>query len=141
MPEAVKIAVAGATGRAGHHVVDVLTERGYDVVAISRGQGVDVITGSGLAAALEGVSLGIHAATGPYAEQDPATEFFTAVRNLHQAIQRAGVEQMIVMSIMGTDRTAAATAWPSRLTSRPRWTGRSRPASCAPRSSTSSSRS
>jgi uncharacterized protein YbjT (DUF2867 family) len=32
-----KIAVAGATGRAGHHVVDLLTERGHDVVRMSRG--------------------------------------------------------------------------------------------------------
>ena len=91
MPEPIKIAVAGATGRVGHHVVDVLAERGYDVVPISRRQGVDVITGSGLAAALEGVSLVIDAATGPSAEQDPATEFFTtAVRNLHEAGQRPG---------------------------------------------------
>jgi uncharacterized protein YbjT (DUF2867 family) len=27
-----KIAVAGATGRVGHHVVEVLTERGHEVV-------------------------------------------------------------------------------------------------------------
>ena len=39
-----KIAVAGATGRVGHHVVDVLRERGHDVVPMSRAQGVDVIT-------------------------------------------------------------------------------------------------
>jgi nucleoside-diphosphate-sugar epimerase len=41
-----KIAVAGATGRAGRHVVDVLGERGYQVVPISRSSGVDVITGT-----------------------------------------------------------------------------------------------
>jgi nucleoside-diphosphate-sugar epimerase len=29
------IAVAGATGRVGRHVVDVLEEQGHDVVAIS----------------------------------------------------------------------------------------------------------
>lgn len=107
MPEPVKIAVAGATGRVGRHVADVLAERGYDVVPMSRSQGVDVITGSGLAAALEGVSLIIDAATGPSAEQDPATEFFTtAVRNLHETGRQAGAEQLIVMSIIGTDRTA-----------------------------------
>jgi hypothetical protein len=43
-----KVAVAGATGRVGHHVVDVLTERGQEVVRISRTHGVDVITGAGL---------------------------------------------------------------------------------------------
>jgi nucleoside-diphosphate-sugar epimerase len=50
-----KIAVAGATGRVGHHVVDVLEGRGHDVVAISRSSGVDVVTGEGLTEALAGV--------------------------------------------------------------------------------------
>jgi nucleoside-diphosphate-sugar epimerase len=50
-----KIAVAGATGRVGRHVVDVVKARGHDVVAISRATGVDVITGNGLADALAGV--------------------------------------------------------------------------------------
>jgi uncharacterized protein YbjT (DUF2867 family) len=31
-----KIAVAGATGRLGRHVSEVLAERGHEVVAISR---------------------------------------------------------------------------------------------------------
>jgi len=46
-----RIAVAGATGRVGRHVVDVLRGGGHDVVAISRSNGVDVITGDGLRAA------------------------------------------------------------------------------------------
>ena len=100
-----KIAVAGATGRVGHHVVDVLTERGYEVVPMSRSHGVDVITGDGLAAALDGVDGIIDAATGPSAEQQPATEFFTtAARNLQQAGQQAGVRELVVVSIIGTDR-------------------------------------
>ena len=37
-----RIAVAGATGRVGRHVVDVLEEQGHDVVPISRSAGVDV---------------------------------------------------------------------------------------------------
>ncbi len=108
MPSARKIAVAGATGRVGHHVVDVLTERGHDVVPMSRSQGVDVITGDGLAAALAGVECVIDAATGPSPEQQAATAFFTAAaRNLQEAGQRAGVQRMIVVSIIGTDRFTA----------------------------------
>ena len=42
-----KIAVAGATGRVGRHVADLLAADGHDVVAISRSHGVDVITGEG----------------------------------------------------------------------------------------------
>ena len=49
-----KIAVAGATGRVGRHVVDILGSSGHDVVPISRSHGVDVISGEGLAAALAG---------------------------------------------------------------------------------------
>ena len=78
-----------ATGRVGHHTVDVLQARGHDVVPMSRSQGVDIITGKGLAAALAGVDCVIDAATGPSPEQQAATAFFTtAARNLHQAGQR-----------------------------------------------------
>lgn len=100
-----KIAVAGATGRVGHHVVEALAERGYGVVPISRSQGVDVISGEGLAEALAGVECIVDTATGPSPEQDAATEFFTtATKNLQQAGQRAGVQRIVVVSIINTDR-------------------------------------
>ena len=100
-----RIAVAGATGRVGRHVVDVLRENGHEPVAISRSDGVDVITGDGLAAALDGVESVIDTATGPSPEQAAATEFFTtAVRNLEEAGVRAGVQKLVVVSIIGTDK-------------------------------------
>jgi len=103
-----RIAVAGATGRVGRHAVDVLEGDGHEVVAISRSQGVDVITRDGLAAALDGVESVVDAATGPSAEQDAATEFFTtAARNLQEAGSRAGVRQIVVVSIIGTDKFTA----------------------------------
>ncbi len=103
-----RIAIAGATGRAGRHVVDVLAAGGHDVVSISRAAGVDVITGDGLAAALDGVDVIIDTATSPSAEQRPATEFFvTAARNLHEAGSRAGVRRLVAVSIIGTDRFTA----------------------------------
>jgi uncharacterized protein YbjT (DUF2867 family) len=102
-----KIAVAGATGRLGRHVADVLAERGHEVVPISRATGVDVITGTGLDAALRGVEVVVDAATGPSAEQQPATDFFvTAAHNLQKAGVRAGVREAVVVSIIGTDRFA-----------------------------------
>ena len=103
-----RIAVAGATGRVGRHVVDVLESDGHEVVAISRSQGVDVITRDGLAAALDGVESVVDAATGPSAEQQAATKFFTtAARNLQEVGSRAGVRQMVVVSIIGTDKFTA----------------------------------
>jgi uncharacterized protein YbjT (DUF2867 family) len=103
-----KIAVAGATGRVGRHVVEVLEARGHDAVAMSRSSGVDVITGDGLAEALTGVECVIDVATGPSPDQQEATAFFTtAARNLHQAGERAGVRRMVVVSIIGSDRFTA----------------------------------
>jgi uncharacterized protein YbjT (DUF2867 family) len=100
-----KIAVAGATGRLGQHIGEVLAERGHDVVAMSRVTGVDIITGAGLDAALNGVEVIIDAATGPSPEREPATEFFvTAARNLQEAGVRAGVRQAVVVSIINVEK-------------------------------------
>jgi uncharacterized protein YbjT (DUF2867 family) len=103
-----RIAVAGATGRVGTHVVEVLRERGYEVVPMSRATGVDVISGAGLQDALRGVSGIVDVATGPSAEQAPATAFFTtAARNLQTAGQQAGVQRIVVVSIIGCDHFTA----------------------------------
>ncbi len=86
-----KIAVAGATGRVGRPLVDVLKSRGHKVVAMSRSAGVDVITGEGLSRALSGVESVVDATSGPSPEQKAATEFFTvAARNLQEAGKQAG---------------------------------------------------
>ena len=103
-----KIAVAGATGRVGRHVVDVLEEQGYEVVAISRSAGVDVVTGDELADALRGVESVVDATSGASPEQQAATEFFTAAtHNLQQLGAQAGVKRIVVVSIIGTDRFTA----------------------------------
>jgi len=97
-----KIAVAGATGRLGVPTVEILRGRGHEVVPIARSVGVDVITGEGLTAALEGVDLIIDAATSP--TPDGAAEFFeTAARNLQRAGAESGVKEILVVSIVGTD--------------------------------------
>ena len=102
-----RIAVAGATGRVGRHVVDVLEEGGHDVVPMSRATGVDLVTGEGLAERLAGVTAIVDASTGPSPEYGPAAEFFTAAsRNLQEAGSRAGAELIVVVSIIGIDRFA-----------------------------------
>jgi uncharacterized protein YbjT (DUF2867 family) len=100
-----KVAVAGATGRVGHHVVDLLEAGGNDVVAMSRSGGVDLITGDGLAEALAGVECVIDVASGPSPDQKAATEFFTtSTQHLQDAGEQAGVQQIVVVSIIGCDR-------------------------------------
>src|SRR5687767_2410845 len=105
MQRSTKIAVAGATGRVGRPVVEVLESRGYDVVPISRSQGVDVITGDGLNDALTGVETIIDVSTGPTPDEQAATDFFTtSTRNLQEAGEQAGVRRLVVVSIIGIDR-------------------------------------
>jgi uncharacterized protein YbjT (DUF2867 family) len=100
-----KIAVAGATGRVGRPLVEILEAAGHDVVPMSRSSGVNVVTGEGLSEALAGVDCVVDAATWPSSEQEAATEFFTAAaRNLHEVGGRAGVQRIVVVSIIGTDR-------------------------------------
>jgi uncharacterized protein YbjT (DUF2867 family) len=103
MAERKKIAVAGATGRVGRHTVDLLEEAGHDVVPMSRSTGVDVVTGEGLDEALAGVECIVDAAT---SGQEGAKEFFTAsARNLQEVGERAGVQRIVVVSIIGIDRS------------------------------------
>jgi uncharacterized protein YbjT (DUF2867 family) len=103
-----RIAVIGATGRVGHHVVEVLEAGGHDVVKISRSAGVDAVSGDGLDDALAGADCVVDAASGPSPDQDAATEFFTsASRNLQEVGQRAGVRQIVAVSIIGCDRFSA----------------------------------
>jgi uncharacterized protein YbjT (DUF2867 family) len=105
MAERKKIAVAGATGRVGRHTVAVLEEAGHTVVPMSRSTGVDVVTGEGLSEALAGVDSIVDAASWPKNEQGPATEFFIASsRNLQEEGEKAGVQRIVVVSIIGADR-------------------------------------
>lgn len=111
MRTATKIAVAGATGRVGRYVVEALQAGGHEVVPIARSVGVDVITGDGLADALTGVACVVDVAGGQSPDLTEATEFFTtSARNLHQVGQRAGVQRMIVVSIIGIDKLSGGYA-------------------------------
>ena len=102
-----RIAVAGATGRVGRHVMAVLEERGHEDVPMSRSHGVDIITGDGLDEALTGASAIIDVATQPSPAEEEATRFFTAAtKNLQAGGRRAGVERIVVVSIIGVDRFA-----------------------------------
>jgi uncharacterized protein YbjT (DUF2867 family) len=105
MEQSKKIAVAGASGRVGRPLVEILEARGYDVVPMSRSTGVDVVSGDGLAKALEGVDTIVDLATGPSPDQQAATDFFTAsARNLQAEGERAGAKRIVLVSIIGIDR-------------------------------------
>jgi len=99
-----RIAIAGATGTVGRHVADAATGRGHDVVSLSRSTGVDVVTGSGLADALEGAQVVIDVTNTTALSARSARRFFeTSTGNLLEAEERAGVSHHLALSIVGID--------------------------------------
>lgn len=100
-----KIAIAGSTGAVGRHVVDSADQAGHEVIGLSRGDGVDLVSGSGLADALRGAEVIVDVANAGTAEEQPATEFFTAeAANLQRFGAEAGVEHIVTLSIVGVER-------------------------------------
>ncbi|GAA5017066.1 SDR family oxidoreductase [Streptomyces siamensis] len=100
-----KIAVAGGTGVAGRAVVEELRARGHVPVVLSRGHGVDLVSGSGLYAALTGVEAVIDVSNVTTNRKSVAVGFFDkAGRNLLGAAERAGVRHLVTPSIVGVDR-------------------------------------
>jgi uncharacterized protein YbjT (DUF2867 family) len=93
-----KIAVFGATGLIGAKAVELLTAAGHQVVAASRATGADVLTGNGLADALDGADVLIDVTNSPSYEDDPVLKFFTTA-----ATNAAGVGHYVALSIVGVD--------------------------------------
>jgi uncharacterized protein YbjT (DUF2867 family) len=103
-----RIAVVGATGLAGRHLVDALRTAGAEVVLVSRGSGADVSTGAGLDQALSGAQRVVDVTSAATNDEAAARAFFTAAgQHLQQAAERVGVERLVVLSIIGADRVAS----------------------------------
>ncbi|MEX3789625.1 SDR family oxidoreductase [Paraburkholderia sp. BR14374] len=100
-----KVVVIGGSGLIGSNVVRRLRRDGHDVVAASRSTGVDLMTGDGLAKALEGAHVVVDVANAPSFEDEAVMSFFqTAGRNLLAAEHAAGVEHHLALSVVGTER-------------------------------------
>ena len=85
-----RIAVAGGTGTVGRPVVAAAQAAGHQVTVLSRSHGVDVTTGRGLDAALDGVASVIDVTNRPTTKRRVAVEFFeTASTHLLEAGRRA----------------------------------------------------
>jgi uncharacterized protein YbjT (DUF2867 family) len=106
-----RIAVAGATGNIGARTASCLEREGHAVVGISRSLGVDLISGQGLDAALEGVDAVVDAISAPPASPAETREYFaTTTRNLLAAEERAGVRHHVLLSIVGIQRMEGGAA-------------------------------
>lgn len=100
-----RIAVAGGTGVVGRHVTSACRERGHHVVVVSRSHGVDLRTGEGLEAALDGVDAIVDVTNAGTTGRKAATAFFTAVAGRLQTVGAAcGVRHLVALSIVGLER-------------------------------------
>lgn len=100
-----RIAVAGGTGVVGSYVVDAVMAGGHDPVVLSRSRGIDLVTGAGLADALNGVEAVIDVSNQTTTSRKKAVAFFgAATANLLDAGRRAGVRHHVALSIIGIDR-------------------------------------
>lgn len=104
-----KFLVIGGSGLIGSKVVQRLTALGHEAIAASPSSGVNTITGEGVAEAMAGVHTVIDLANSPSFEDKAVLEFFqTAGKNIAAAEKKTGVAHHVALSIVGTDRVAAA---------------------------------
>jgi uncharacterized protein YbjT (DUF2867 family) len=100
-----RVAVAGGTGLSGRHLVEALARHGHEPVVIARSRGVDLLTGRGLDAALDGVDTVVDVSNIETLGRKKAEQFFsTAGRNLLAAGEKAGVRHHVTLSIVGIDK-------------------------------------
>ncbi|UHS64399.1 SDR family oxidoreductase (plasmid) [Agrobacterium vaccinii] len=100
-----KIVIIGGTGLIGSKTTERLRARGHEVIAASPNTGVNIITGEGLAKALQGTEVVLDLANSPSFEDKAVMEFFeTSGRNLLEAEKAAGVKHHVALSVVGTER-------------------------------------
>jgi uncharacterized protein YbjT (DUF2867 family) len=100
-----KIVVIGGSGLIGSKLVDKLRQEGHDPLAASLDSGVDIITGEGVAEALEGAQVVVDVANAPAWDDAAVLDFFqTSSRNLLSAEAAAGVGHHVTLSVVGADR-------------------------------------
>lgn len=102
---AMKILVVGGTGLIGKDVSRKLTEEGHDVIIGAPSKGINIVSGEGLAEALEGTDVVIDLSNSASPDDQTALNFFRAAgKTLVAAETKAGVKHHLVLSIVGTDR-------------------------------------
>ncbi|MFF2995988.1 SDR family oxidoreductase [Streptomyces sp. NPDC057950] len=99
-----KIAVIGGTGLIGSQVVRDLNAAGHEAVPHSLSTGVDILTGKGLDAALEGADVVVNLTNSPTFDDASPAFFRTSMDNLLAAAERAGTGHFVILSIVGVDQ-------------------------------------
>ena len=99
-----RLAIAGGTGMTGGHIAAIARERGHEVVVLSRRTGVELLSGAGLAGALDGADAVIDVTNVTTAKPDVSVLFFAgATKSLLTAERAAGVPHHLVLTIVGAE--------------------------------------
>jgi uncharacterized protein YbjT (DUF2867 family) len=99
-----KIAVIGGTGLIGSQVVKILNASGHEAVPHSPSTGLDLLTGRGLAEALDGVGVVVNVTDSPTFDDASLGFFQQTMNNLLPAANAAGVGHAVILSIVGIDK-------------------------------------
>ncbi len=109
-----KVAVIGATGFVGSHVVKELADRGYEVEAIVRdaskvqqndkvkAKSIDVNNVDGLSEALKGNDAVISTYNAGWTNPNLYHDFLTGSENIEKAVEKSGVKRFIVVGGAGS---------------------------------------
>jgi uncharacterized protein YbjT (DUF2867 family) len=99
-----KIAVIGGTGLIGSQVVTLLNASGHEAVPQSPSSGVDLLSGQGVAEALNGADVVVNLTNSPTFDDASPAFFQTTMDNLLAAAEAAGVGHAVILSIVGADQ-------------------------------------
>lgn len=99
-----KIVVLGGTGRIGSRLVATLAHQGHTAAPAAPETGVDVLSGKGLAEALEGAEVLVDLINSPSFDAAAIDFFQTAGRNVAKAERGAGIRHHVLLSVVGADR-------------------------------------
>jgi uncharacterized protein YbjT (DUF2867 family) len=100
-----KVLVVGGSGLIGSKVCDILKKAGHRVIPASRRNGIDTVTGAGLAEGLKQVDVVVDVPNSPSFEERDVFEFFTkSSSNITREARNAGVKSLVSLSIVGIDR-------------------------------------
>ncbi|KQC01663.1 NAD(P)-dependent oxidoreductase [Pedobacter sp. Hv1] len=109
-----KVAVIGATGFVGQNLVEELSNRGHEVIAIARhaatlegkanvtAKAADVNDVPALAAALNGAEVVVSAFNAGWTNPNLYNDFLKGSKDIQQAVKDAGVNRLIVIGGAGS---------------------------------------
>ena len=112
-----KIVIIGGTGLIGSELARQLREAGHEAIAASPRNGVNAVTGEGLAPALQGAQVVVDVSNSPSFEDQAVLAFFRdSTRNLLAAAKMAGVKHYVALSVVGTERMLASGYFRAKMT-------------------------